>query len=193
VLTISDVNMVTERVGQQWLTRGYPGCPFERYADDAVIHCATEEQATRLLAALAVRLESVGLTLHPLKTRIVYCKDSNRTKEAEHTSFDFLGYTFRSRKADGPRGLFQSFTSAMSAKARKAISETIRTWHLKLWSGADLSSIAREINPVVRGWVSYYGAFYSSELDFLVRRINQHLVRWALHKYKRLRRSPRRA
>jgi RNA-directed DNA polymerase len=169
-------NLFMHYAFDMWLTREYPGCPFERYADDAVIHCATEEQATRLLAALAAGLESVGLTLHPLKTRIVYCKDSNRTKEAEHTSFDFLAYTFRSRKADGPRGLFQSFSPALSAKARKAISETVRMWHLKLWSGADLSSIAREINPVVRGWASYYGAFYSSELDFLVRRINQDAV-----------------
>lgn len=186
-------NLFMHYAFDMWLSREYPNCPFERYADDAVIHCATAEQAKMLLAALAKRLESVGLTLHPMKTRIVYCKDSNRSEEAEHTSFDFLGYNFRARKANGPRGLFQSFSPAMSAKAKKAIGQSIRAWHLKLWSGGDLTSIAKEINPQVRGWINYYGAFYRSELDFLARRINQHLVRWALHKYKRLRRSPRRA
>ncbi|EQD62083.1 RNA-directed DNA polymerase (Reverse transcriptase), partial [mine drainage metagenome] len=100
----------------------------------------------------------------------------------EHISFDFLGYSFRARRANGPRGFFQSFSPAMSAKARKAVGHVVRDWHLKRWSGADLSSIAREINPQVRGWINYYGAFYRSELDFLARRINQHLVRWALHK-----------
>jgi RNA-directed DNA polymerase len=176
-----------------WLAREYPGCPFERYADDAVIHCATERQARHLLADLAERLGSVGLELHPDKTKIVYCQDTKRRGEAEHTSFDFLGYTFRGRRAKGPRGVFTNFSPAMSTAAKKAKGGQIRAWHLTRWSGSDLSSVAEEINPQVRGWINYYGAFYRSELYFLAQRINEHLVRWAMRKFKRLTGRPTRA
>ena len=123
------------------MAREYSGCPFERYADDAVIHCATERQARHLLADLAERLGSVGLELHPDKTKIVYCQDAKRRGEAEHTSFDFLGYTFRGRGAKGPRGVFTNFSPAMSTVAKKAKSHQIRKWHLIRWSGSDLSSV----------------------------------------------------
>jgi RNA-directed DNA polymerase len=131
--------------------------------------------------------------LHPDKTRIVYCKDKVRPGESEHTSFDFLGYTFRGRLARGRRGFFVGFLPAMSAKAMKAKGKQIRDWHLKRRSGSDLSGLAREINPQVRGWINYYGAFYRSELFSLARRIEGHLVRWAMQKYKRLRRKPAKA
>ncbi len=176
-----------------WLAREYPGCPFERYADDAVIHCTTERQARHLLADLAERLGSVGLELHPDKTKIVYCQDTKRRGEAEYTSFDFLGYTFRGRRAKGKRGVFTNFSPAMSTAAKKAKSRQIREWHLIRWSGSDLSRLAEEINPQVRGWINYYGAFYRSELHFLARRINEHLVRWAMRKFKRLKGRPVRA
>ena len=101
----------------KWMDREYPGCPFERYADDVVIHCDTEQQAQRLWADLVERLGSLGLELHPDKTKIVYCKDTKRRDEAEHTSFDFLGYTFRGRLARR-RGFFVSFSPAMSPKAK---------------------------------------------------------------------------
>ena len=174
----------------KWLVREFPNCPFERYADDAVIHCDSEEQARKLLADLAERLESVGLELHPEKTKIVYCQDANRRKEAEHTSFDFPGYTFRGRWAKGSRGFFVNFSPAMSAKAKKAVGQEVWVWHLRRRSGSDLSRLAEDINPQVRGWINYYGAFYRSELGFLARRINEHLVRWAMHKFKRLKNRP---
>jgi RNA-directed DNA polymerase len=176
-----------------WMTREYPRVHFERYADDIVVHCGTESEAWRLSERIAQRLKTVGLELHPEKTRIVYCKDANRPRESQHTSFDFLGYTFRARLARGPRGLFMSFAPGLSLSARKAISVTIRGWHLRRRSASDLSSIAAEINPQVRGWIGYYGAFYRSELHFLAYRIDQHIVRWARHKFKRLRYSPVRA
>jgi RNA-directed DNA polymerase len=177
----------------RWMDREYPGCPFERYADDAVIRCDSEAQARNLLAALAERLGSVGLDLHPVKTRVVYCQDTNRRKEAEHTSFDFLGYTFRGRVARGRRGFFVGFNPAMSDKAMKAKGKQIRDWHLNRRSSTDLSGIAEEINPQVRGWINYYGAFYRSRLYRIAWRIDQHLVRWALQKFKRLRGSTKRA
>jgi hypothetical protein len=125
--------------------------------------------------------------LHPEKTKIVFCKDANRWGESEHTSFDFLGYTFRGRLARGRRGYFVSFAPAMSAKARKAVGQKVRHWHLNRRSGTALSDLAEEINPQIRGWISYYGAFYRSELYSLARHIDQHLLRWAMQKFKRLR------
>src|SRR4051794_3475866 len=169
------------------MDREHPGCPFERYADDVVVHCDTEEQARRLQAALAVRLGSLGLELHPGKTKIVYCQDTKRRGEAEHTSFDFLGYTFRARLARGRRGFFASFAPAISSKAKKVVGQKVRAWHLNRRSGTDLSGLAAEINPQVRGWIGYYGAFYRSELYSLAWRIDQHLLRWAMRKFKRLR------
>ena len=177
----------------KWMDREFPGCPFERYADNAVVHCDTEAQARHLRAAIAARLGSVGLELHPVKTKIVYCKDTTRRDEAEHTSFDFLGYTFRGRVVRGPRGFFVGFNPAMSDKAMKAKGKQIRDWHLNRRSGADLSDLAEEINPQVRGWVNYYGAFYRSRLHRIAERINEHIVRWAMQKFKRLRGRPLRA
>ena len=118
------------------------------------------------------------------ETKIVYCKDANRPGDFEHTSFDFLGYTFRGRLARGRRGYFTGFSPAISAKAKKAKGQQIRNWHLNRRSSTDLSGLAEAINPQVRGWINYYGAFYRSELRFLAWRINEHLARWAMHKFK---------
>jgi hypothetical protein len=120
----------------------------------------TEEQARQLQAALTERLGFLGLELHPAKTKIVYCQDADRRGEAEHTSFDFLGYTFRGRLVRGRRGFFVSFVPAMSTTAKKAKGRQIRAWHLNRRSGSDLSGLAQGINPQVRGWINYYGAFY---------------------------------
>ena len=186
-------NLFMHYAFDRWMAREHPGCPFERYADDIVAHCDSEEQARSLLAAIAERLGAVGLELHPDKTKIVFCKDANRPGRSEHTSFDFLGYTFRGRLARGPRGYFVSFSPAMSGKAKKAVGQKVRAWHLNRRTGTDLSGLAEDINPHVRGWINYYGAFYRSELHSLARRIDEHLVRWAMHKFKRLRGKPSRA
>ena len=116
-------NLFMHYAFDRWMDREYPGCPFERYADDIVVHCDTEEQARQLQAALTERLGALGLELHPGKTKIVYCQDTKRRGEAEHTSFDFLGYTFRARLVRGRRGFFVSFAPAMSSTAarRKAV------------------------------------------------------------------------
>jgi RNA-directed DNA polymerase len=186
-------NLFMHYAFDRWMDREFPGCPFERYADDIVAHCDTEEQAQSLQAAIASRLGALGLELHPDKTKVVYCKDGHRRGSFEHTSFDFLGYTFRARRATGRRGLFVSFSPAMSQKAKKAKGRQIRAWHLNRRSGTALSDLARGINPQVRGWINYYGAFYRSELYSLAMRINEHLVRWAMQKFKRLRGNPAKA
>jgi len=184
-------NLFMHYAFDRWMDRTHPGCPFERYADDVVIHCDTEVQARKLWADLAERFGSVGLELHLEKTKIVYCKDATRRKDFEHTSFDFLGYTFRARRAKGRRGFFWSFLPAMSGKAKKAIGKTIRDWHLKRRTSGDLSGLALGINAQVRGWINYYGAFYRSELNSVALRIDQHLVRWAMRKFKRLKGNPK--
>lgn len=186
-------NLFMHYAFDRWMTRNHPGCPFERYADDVIVHCDTQEQAEALQAEIADRLGTLGLELHPEKTKIVYCKDANRRRGAEHTSFDYLGYTFRGRQALGRHGHFVSFAPAMSVKASKAKGKQIRNWHLNRRSGTDLTGIAKTINPQVRGWLNYYGCFYRSTLSSLGRRIDEHLVRWAMQKFKRLRRKLSRA
>ena len=170
-----------------WMVREFPGCPFARFADDIVAHCDSEDQARALRDSIATRLGALGLELHPEKTKVVFCQDANRPGEAEHTSFDFLGYTFRGRLAKGRRGYFVSFAPAISVKAAKAVGQKVRAWHLNRRSGTDLSGLAEEIDPQVRGWIGYYGVFYRSELYSLARHIDEHLVRWAMQKFKRLR------
>jgi group II intron reverse transcriptase/maturase len=169
-----------------WLDREFPTVSFERYADDAVIHCVSERQAGQVLAALTNRMEEVGLRLHPDKTRIVYCQDGKRRGSYEHTEFTFLGYTFRARKSQDKNGrLRQSFLPAISKDAQKRISAEIRSWRLHIGSDLSFVDLARRINPIVRGWMQYYGRFYRSALYPLLERINAYLVRWIRKKYER--------
>jgi RNA-directed DNA polymerase len=161
-------------------------------SDDAVVHCVTERQAREVLAALAVRMEEVGLRLHPDKTKIVYCRDGQRRGSFEHTSFTFLGYAFRCRAAKGKGGqMFSSFMPAVSPAALKAMGQEVRRWRIHLWVNRDLDELAEQINPIVAGWMNYYGRFYRSEMVSLLQRINTYLMRWAGQKYKRLRRYKR--
>jgi RNA-directed DNA polymerase len=177
-----------------WLARTFPAVTFERYCDDAVVHCASEEQARRVRDALAARLAAVGLELHPDKTRIVYCKDDDRRGDHEVTSFTFLGYTFRPRLAKSKHGKhFVSFLPAVSRDAVTAMGREMRSWHIARRSDKSLGDLARMFNSIVQGWINYYGRFYKSMLYPLLRRINDHLVRWAMRKYKRLRRREKRA
>ena len=171
-----------------WMAREYPSVQFERYADDVVVHCVTEAQAKRLVVAIGNRLAEVGLRLNPAKTRIVYCKDGRRRLDYEHTAFTFLGFTFRARGARGKNGRnFTGFLPAVSKDALNRMSREVRRWRLHLRTGHTLAELARKINPIVRGWMQYYGAFYRTALDPLLRRINAFLVRYLRAKYRRLR------
>lgn len=177
-----------------WMAREHPGISFERYADDVVVHCQSERQAQEVLGEIEARMAVCRLELNQAKTHIVYCKDSNRHGSHEHERFDFLGYTFRPRSAlNGQGGLFVSFSPAISGEAAKKIRQTIRRWRIHLWNGTPLTDIARQCNLVVRGWIGYYGRFCPTELAKSLQRVDAHLVRWAVQKYKRLKRSRRRA
>jgi RNA-directed DNA polymerase len=166
-----------------WMARQFPGLQFERYVDDAVVHCVSQRQARTVLAAIGARMEQVGLQLHPDKTRIVYCQDERRRASYEHTEFTYLGFTFRQRRMRGKDGRqFSSFNPAISKQALKKISTEVRSWRLDHRTGDDLADLARYVNPIVRGWMQYYGAFYRSATYQLLSRINAYLVRWIRNK-----------
>ena len=171
-----------------WLVRNHPGVQFERYADDGVVHCVSKRQAETVLAAIAVRMSDVGLRLHPDKTHIVYCRDGKRRAQHEHTSFTFLGFTFRGRMALGRDGeYFTGFLPAMSTEALKAKSDVLRSFRVHRRTDLSLGDLARWLNPIVSGWMTYYGRFYRSALSPLLQRINAYVRRWAGMKYRRLR------
>jgi RNA-directed DNA polymerase len=178
-----------------WMVREFPAVPFERFADDAVIHCVSERQARVVREAVARRLVEVGLELHPEKTRIVYCKDSNRRGTYEQVSFTFCGYTFRPREAYNKRQgrAFTAFLPAVSAGKLTAMSRRAASWRIHRRVNLTLDDLAAPINQVLRGWFAYFTAFYPSAVSPLCQRVDNHLVRWARWKYKRLERSDRRA
>jgi len=181
-------NLVLHYAFDMFLEREFPTVTFERYADDAVVHCVTERQARQVREALTERLEGLGLQLHPEKTKIVYCKDDKRRADYEHVSFTFLGYTFAPRQVVDRNGKrFVGFLPAVSAAALAKMSAEVRRWRLHLKTGHDLVGLAAWINPIVAGWMNYYGRFYRSQLYPLLQRINTYLMRWAAQKYKRLR------
>jgi RNA-directed DNA polymerase len=171
-----------------WMARTFPTILFERYADDAIVHCGTERQAREVLVAIATRLAECGLELNESKTRIVLCKDDDRLGSHEHESFTFLGYTFRPRRCRSRHGHhFVGFTPAMSREAGTRIRQAIRSWRLHRRTTMTLTDLARTINAVTRGWINYYGRYYRSEMYPTLARVNDYLVRWAMGKYKRRR------
>jgi group II intron reverse transcriptase/maturase len=176
-----------------WMRRSFPSVLFERYADDAVVHCKSREQAAEVQEAIRDRFSQCGLELHPTKTRIVYCKDDDRRGKHEHVAFDFLGYTFQPRRAKNRHGkFFVSFLPAISTRSAMMIRATIRQWRMaSLRSNQRLEDLARLVNPSVRGWMNYYGRFYRSKCVQVLRHLNEALAGWARRKYKRLRRRER--
>jgi RNA-directed DNA polymerase len=176
-----------------WMQRHFPRVRFERYADDAIVHCRTEQEACEVLEAIRGRFAQCRLELHPLKTRIVYCKRAGRLEEYANVAFDFLGYTFRPRLAKNRRQeCFVGFLPAISAKAATAIRATIREWRLaSTRNNQRLEDLAQFVNPKIRGWVNYYGRFYRSKCVHVLRHLNAALAAWARRKYKRFRRRER--
>jgi len=173
-----------------WMAREFPRIPFERYADDAICHCKSAEEARGLWRALADRFAACKLVLHPEKTKIVYCKDVNRCADFPEISFDFLGFQFRARKTmwtkSGHRIFTHSFQPAASPKALKRISREIRRWALHHRSDKSLDDLADFYNPVIRGWIGYYGNFYRTQLRPTLKRIDLYVIRWARRKFRRL-------
>ena len=187
-------NMMLHYAFDAWMAREYPTVQFERYCDDIIVHARSERQARQLWAAIAKRLAECGLELNEQKTRIVYCKDDDRRGSYEHTSFDFLSYTFRPRLSKNRFGKhFLNFTPAVSSTAKTRMRREMRSWRVNCRSDKTLTDLALMFNRQLQGWIGYYGKFYKSMLYPVFRHFNDTLVRWAMRKYKRLRRHKTRA
>jgi len=172
----------------KWMERNFPNIPFERYADDSVCHCKTEAQAKMLKTALEERMKEVQLELHPEKTKIVYCKDVDRTQTYQNIQFDFLGYTFRPRKSKNRYGKhFINFSPAISNKATKRITAVMREWKVQNRSDKSLEDLAYMFHKQIQGWINYYSHFYKSALHPLFQHLDERLSWWATRKFKKLR------
>ena len=171
-----------------WMKRNYPMAPFARYADDAVIHCKSEKEAKEIKEALTLRMQQCKLELHPQKTRIVYCKDEDRTQEYPLTEFDFLGYTYKAvyiKCRDGR--MRNNFIASASVKACKSLRDKIKELNLHKMTGSNINIIAEIINPIVRGWINYFSKYNSSSIKYTIECIERRLIKWAICKYKNLR------
>ncbi len=187
-------NLFLHYAFDRWITVKYPHVPFERYADDVIVHCKTETEAQEVRAAIGARLGECGLELHPEKTKIVYCKDEDRRRRYPNEKFDFLGYAFQARRSKNRKGkFFINFSPAVSNKAATAIRAEIRSWSLPQRSDKAIEDLSRMFNPVVRGWIRYYGRYYPSALYPTMRQLDRDLALWAKRKYKKLRGHLRRA
>ena len=183
-------NIFLHHVFDRWMAGAFPGCPFERYADDIVIHCSSRAEALAVKAQVEERLRACKLQAHPDKTRIVYCRDGKRRQDHEPIQFDFLGYGFRPRGAHSRAGkIFTGYLPAISRKAAKAIVTEVRGWGIQRRSDVELADLSRQYNSKIRGWVSYYGHYYPSALYSVFRHLNRRLIRWAQRKYKRFQAS----
>lgn len=182
-------NLFLHYVFDKWLTKHFPTIPWCRYADDGLVHCRTEDEAQEMLRILGQRFQDCGLELHPVKTKIVYCRDGSRKGQYENTSFDFLGYTFRRRmcKARQSNRLFLSFSPAVSKTSLKAMRRKIRQLRIRMRADLSLEQLADWLNPIISGWINYFGRFYRSALYAMCRYVNKTLVRWARRKFKSLR------
>lgn len=168
------MNLFMHYAFDRWMQRSHPHNPFARYADDAVVHCRTEKQAEELMQSIASRLEECGLTMHPEKSKIVYCKDSDRRGMYPQVQFTFLGFTFRPRRAQSKRGkVFTSFLPGVSKDALNLMRQAVRGWNLHRQTTAKLADLAQQCNPTTRGWWNYYGAFYRKAMGGLGHYIDQ--------------------
>lgn len=187
-------NLFLHYAFDMWMDRNHSDKPFVRYADDAVVHCHSKRDAEELLESLQKRMMECKLELNLDKTRIIYCKDDDRRDNYPETSFDFLGYTFRPRRSKNKYGkFFINFTPAVSNKAKKAMRQAVHNWRMHLKPDKTLEDLSCMFNPIIRGWINYYGRFYKSELYSVLVYINQALVRWVQRKFKKFEHHHRRA
>lgn len=188
-------NLFLHYVFDQWMQRHHSIIPWCRYADDGLLHCETEQQAQQMLEELKQRFRECGLELHPDKTKIVYCKDGSRKKKYPSKSFDFLGYTFRGRRCKNNKrnSIFMNFTPAISKVAMKSMRAKVRKDNVRNRADLGLNQIAKWYNPILQGWLNYYGRYSRSAMYPVLRHFNQTLVSWARKKYLKLRRHKIRA
>ena len=187
-------NLFLHYAFDEWMRRNYPDIPFERYADDIIVHCRSEKQASWIRSKVEKRLSQCKLELNVEKTKIVYCADGNRQGTYQNEKFDFLGYTFRARRAKSREGkYFIGFIPAVSDKASRRIRQEMKHWRFHLRSDLTITDLSILSNPILRGWINYYGQYYKSALVWTFNVFNRILVKWAMRKYRKLRGHCRRA
>lgn len=179
-------NLFLHYVFDVWMTRLYPNHLWCRYADDGLVHCKTEQQANQLLSALKKRFGECLLELHPEKSKIVYCKDDNRRNHYPTTSFTFLGYDFCRRSAKNMRSntLFLSFNAAVSNIAKKSMRAKTKETMRNIGTHKSLNDVANKFNPILRGWINYYGRYHKTALCSVFRHFNLSLTHWMMRKFK---------
>jgi group II intron reverse transcriptase/maturase len=187
-------NLFLHYVFDVWMTKRHKDKPWCRYADDGIAHCKTEAKAQTLLAELQQRFAECGLEMHPLKTKIVYCKDGKRKADYPNTTFKFLGYEFRRRAGKGFNKEFRLyFSPAICKEAKKDICKTIRQTGIRNRSDLSIEEVAKWLNPMLNGWINYYGKFNKSALKPVMRQVNFTLIKWCTGKYKKFRFSKSKA
>ena len=180
-------NLFLHYAFDRWVSENLPGVPFCRYSDDGVLHCKSKAQAEMVIQKLGNRFRECGLELHPDKTQIVYCWDSNRKEEHPVNQFTFLGFTFCSRGAKKKDGTyFMGFLPGVSRDALRHMRQTIRRWKLQLKNSLELEDLSEKFNPILRGWQNYYTRFYGSAMSPVWQHVNYYLVHWMMRKYKQL-------
>ena len=188
------MNLFMTYAFDRWMRHNVTGCPFARYADDAVVHCSTEQQALKVKELLTARFAACGLEFHPEKTRIVYCKDSNRHGDYPNVQFTFLGFTFRPREAKSRAGRkFIGFLPGVSREALTRMRRQISSWHLPRQTSSTLLEFSKTYGPTLAGWWNYFGSFYPSAFRCIFRHFDLTLARWVRRKFKRLQRHGRRS
>lgn len=169
-------NLFLHYAFDDYMTKEFSNIPWVRYADDGVTHCSSLKQAKYLKKKLIERFQVFGLELNIEKTKIICCKDDDRKGEYSTTSFDFLGYTLRPRGSKNKYGkYFLNFLPAISDKAKKSIRKEVRSWKLQLKVDKSLEDISNMFNRKIQGWINYYGHFYRSEMNGVLRYINEKL------------------
>ncbi|AWB69208.1 group II intron reverse transcriptase/maturase (plasmid) [Saccharobesus litoralis] len=187
-------NLFLHYAFDKWLRREHPHVQFARYADDAVVHCRSEQEAKALKQAIEQRMLDCCLECHPEKTKLVYCFDEGRQEAHEVISFDFLSYCFRPRLVRNRWGrMFVGFTPAISPKAKQKIREKVKALKLHKQTGLTIQELAYKLNPMISGWINYFSRFWKTALRPLMSWINLKLLKWAKKKYKRLKFSYQRA
>ncbi len=178
-------NLFLHYAFDRWVSENLPGVPFCRYSDDGVLHCKNKVQGELVKQKLGERFRECGLELHPDKTQIVYCRDSNRKEKYLVNQFTFLGFTFRSREAKKKDGtFFIGFLPGVSRDALRHMQQTIRRWKLQLKNSLELADLSAQFNPMLSGWKNYYTRFYGSAMAPVWKHMNLYLVHWMMRKYK---------
>ncbi|MEQ9036107.1 group II intron reverse transcriptase/maturase [Gracilimonas sp.] len=183
-------NLFLHYAFDKWVSKQFPEVTFERYADDIIIHCVSKADAEKVLNAVKSRMNECKLEVHPLKTKIVYCKQSYRQESHPMIAFDFLGFTFQPRKVKQSNGLFRlGYGPAISAKAKKHINHTFKSLKVHRWTAQEVDQIASELAPKLQGWINYFGKYRKWSMYPVFRSLNDRLVKWLMNKYKRYRRK----